>query len=177
MPLAVKADSHRRLEERLRLRVPRVFALWGRAVLRLPPRSRLRQTLLRRSMRLALEAYNRKDLDAAYMTYHPDSETIFPQQLVAVGFDLVTRGREARLSAQGRWHAEWGEFRFAPDEGIDLGDGRFLVVGRIKGSGLSSGAGVDNDWALLVTTSAGQVTREQVFFDRSEAFGAAGLSE
>ena len=49
--------------------------------------------------------------------------------------------------------------------------------GRIVGTGLSSGAGFDSDWAVLLTISDGRVVREQFFFDRSEALEAAGLSE
>ena len=59
---------------------------------------------------------------------------------------------------------------------IDLGD-RVLVVGRVKGSGLSSGAAVDSEWADLFTVSAGRVIREQVFFDHAEGLEAAGVSE
>jgi hypothetical protein len=52
-----------------------------------------------------------------------------------------------------------------------------LVLGRIRGSGLSSGAGIDTDWGILVTFVAGWVIREQFFFDRGEALEAVGLSE
>jgi ketosteroid isomerase-like protein len=128
-------------------------------------------------MRLALEAESRRDLEATFALYHADCEAIFPPQLVALGFERVCRGREARISAERRWIAEMGEFRFEPEELIDLGDNRLLVVGRIKGSGLSSGAGFDNDWGLLLTIAAGQVIREQLFLDRDEALEAAGLRE
>lgn len=52
-----------------------------------------------------------------------------------------------------------------------------VLVGRVKGSGLSSGIAVDNDWADLLTTSSGRVIREQVFFDRAEALEAVGLPD
>jgi hypothetical protein len=176
-PLAVKADSHRRLVERVSLRLPGVVTLLGGAVLRLSSRSVLRQKVVRRSGRLFLEAYNRRDFDATYSRYHPHSETNLPHQLVEVGFEPVARGRQAIISTQRRWHADWGEFRIEPDEIIDLG-GRVLVLGRIRGSGLSSGAGMDGNWALLVTVSTGAwIIREQVFFDHAEALEAAGLRE
>jgi hypothetical protein len=59
---------------------------------------------------------------------------------------------------------------------LDLGD-RLLFVGRIKGSGLSSGAGFETAWANLLTLSAGRVIREEPFFDHREALEAAGLRE
>jgi ketosteroid isomerase-like protein len=176
-PLAVRADSHRRLEERASLRFPGPVSLLGRAFLRLSPRSRLRQKGVSRLARLFLEAYNRRDFDATYSRYHPDSETIVPHQLVAVGFEPIACGRLAILSFQRRWHADWGEFRIEPAEVIDLG-GRVLVLGHIRGSGLSSGAGTDSEWGLFVTIAPnGWIVREQVFFQHAEAVAAAGLRE
>jgi ketosteroid isomerase-like protein len=175
--MAVKAHSRRRLEDHLALRFPRAVALVNRAVFRLPPRSRLRQAMVRRAVGLGLEAANRGDLEVAFALYDRDSESNFAPQLLELGFQPVYRGREARISAERRWTAELGDFRFEPEELTDLGDGRVMVVGRQKGSGLSSGAAFDTDWALLITLSAGLVIHEQFFFDREQAFAAAGLPE
>jgi hypothetical protein len=177
-PVAVAPRSRRRLEQRALVRFPGVFALLARLVLRLPPRSRLRQEAIRRAMQVGLEANNRRDFEAAYALYDPQVELVTESRLVALGFDRVYRGREERIRFQQRWTAEWGEFQFAPEELVDLGDGRILVCGHIVGSGLSSGAAFDTYWAYIGTTSsAGRVIREQFFFDRREALQAAGLSE
>ena len=77
---------------------------------------------------------------------------------------------------QRTWTAQWGDVRFEPAEVTDLGD-RLLVLGRMKGSGLSSGGAFDREWANLTTFSAGRVIREQVFLDHGEALKAAGLSK
>jgi ketosteroid isomerase-like protein len=128
-------------------------------------------------MKLGIDAYNRRDYEAAVLCYDPDVEYITPVQVIPLGFDSTYRGRQARMDLQRKWIAEWGEFLFKPEELIDVGDGRLLVTGRMEGSGLSSGVVLDNDWAVLFTISAGQVTREQVFLDQTEALEAAGLSE
>ena len=176
-PLSVRATSRRNRRERLALRFSGVVALGGRAIQRLSPRSRLRQKLVRRAARLFLEAYNRKDVEAAYALYHPDCETIIPHQLVTVGaFEPTVRGSQARLSVQRRWHAEWGEFRIESTEVIDLGD-RVLTLGHVRGSGLSSGAGIDSEWGVICTFAAGWIVREQVFLDHDDALQAVGLSE
>jgi ketosteroid isomerase-like protein len=175
-PIAVRAQTHRRLEERLALRLPRLLGLLARAVWRLPPRSRLRRAIIRRAVRLGFEAANRGDYEAAFVLYHPEVEAIPPAGFVGLGEDSLYRGREERVRFQRRWHAEWGEFRFDPEEIIDLGD-RLLVLGAIKGSGLSSGAPTDSEWAVLFTISAGSVIRDLGFLDHGEAFRAAGLSE
>jgi ketosteroid isomerase-like protein len=176
-PVAVKAHARRRLEERLSLRFPRALALYAGVVWRLPPHSRLRQALVRRGVQLGLEAANRLDLEATFALYHPDVEANFGQGLVELGFEPIYRGRQARVNAERKWRADWAEFRYEPEELIDLGNGRVLMVGRMRGSGLSSKAAFDSDWAVLLTVSAGLVIREQVFFDRVEALEAAGLSE
>jgi ketosteroid isomerase-like protein len=131
---------------------------------------------MRRAVQLALEATNRGDFEAAFALFHPHIELIAAGTFITLGYDPVYRGREERIRFQERWHADWGEFRFEPEEVIDLGD-RVLLVGRVKGSGLSSGVAVDNHWTDVLTISAGRVIREQVFFDRAEALEAAGLSE
>ena len=63
-----------------------------------------------------------------------------------------------------------------PEEIVDVG-GRFLLLGKITASGLSSGAGMVTEWGNLVTMEAGRIIREQLFFDRAEAVNAAGLPE
>ena len=174
-PIAVRPDSHRRLEERLALRFPGALTFLARSLWRLLPRSRLRAVIVGRALQLGLEATNRGDFEAAFALYHPDVEPIATGKFDALGFDPVYRGREERVRFQQRWIVEWGEFRFEPEAFVDLTD-RLLIVGRVRGSGLASGAPIDNDWALLLEITAGRVIREHVFWDRAEALEAAGLS-
>jgi ketosteroid isomerase-like protein len=174
--LALAADSRRRLEERLALRVPYIQSLVTRVWWKRPPRSRLRQAIVRRLVRQSFEAANRGDYEVTFALYDRDVELIPPTGLVRLGDEASYRGLEARVRYERNWRAEWGDFRYEPDELRDLGD-RFLVIGRIRSSGLSSGAAIDTDFANLFTLSAGKVIREQVFFNRAEALKAAGLSE
>jgi ketosteroid isomerase-like protein len=176
-PLTLRTYTRRRLEERLALQFPRALGLLVRAVLRLSPRSRLRQVIVRRSAQLGFEALNRDDVEAAFALYHPEVELNLPKEFVGLGLDPPDRGREERVSFERRWNAEWGRLRYELDEIIDLGDDRVLLVGRFEGSGPSSGAGFDNEFAEIFTFSAGQVIREQAFFNHAEALEAAGLPE
>ena len=174
--LALAADSHRRLDERLALRVPYIQILVARAWWKLPPRSRLRQAILLRVVRLGFEAANRGDYEAAFGFYDRDIEFVPPPSMIGLGDEPSYHGPEARIEYEQNWRAEWGDFRYEPEELRDLGD-RLLLIGRIRSSGLSSGAAIDTDFANLFTLSAGHVIREQVFFSRAEALEAAGLSE
>jgi ketosteroid isomerase-like protein len=173
-PVAIRPTSRRRLEERLALRFPRARAVVSRAVLRLPPHSGLRQALLRRVVERGYEAINRADYEAAFAVYRPDVELIPPSGFESLGTSGL-RGREERVRFQRRFDADWGAVRYEPEEIIDLGP-RMLVIARIKGSGLSSGAAVASEWANLFTFSDGGVIREQAFTDHGAALEAAGLS-
>jgi ketosteroid isomerase-like protein len=96
--------------------------------------------------------------------------------LAGLGNEASYRGLDARLRYEREWRAEWGDYRYEPDELRDLGD-RLLVIGRITSSGLRSGAAIDSDYANLFTLSDGRVMREQAYFNRAEALEVAGLSE
>ena len=175
-PIAVKGRSTRGLEERLALRFPRITAFLARTVWRLPTRSRLRQALLRRVVVLGWEAMNRVDLEFGLALYHEDVESIFDPRAVTLGL-ANTRGREARRRTLTEVYAETREMRFEPDELIDLGDDRLLVIGRMRGAGRSSGAPFDLEWANLWTISHGLVIRDEQFGDRAKALEAAGLAD
>ena len=172
--VSLRARPRPSLDERLALRFPAAVVAMTRLVWRLPPRSRLRQAVLRRYSAVGLDAANREKYEV-FALYHEACESIFPRQLAALG-DSGTRGREERIRFEKRWRGEWGEFRYVPDELVDLGE-RVLILGRLEGSGAGSGALVDSEWAVLFTIPTGQIVRERVFFDREEAIEAAGLSE
>jgi ketosteroid isomerase-like protein len=175
MSLAVRARSHRSPEERLGVRFPGAFAYFARGLFRLVARSRLRHALLRRAAQHGFEAYNRRDFAALFLYYHPDFEEIAPRQLVEVGFEPVYRGHHEAIRYRQQWGEEWGEFDVKPEELFDLGDNRLLVIGRAEGRSPRSSVPLTVDWCFLLTVSAGRVSREELFFDRGEAFRAAGL--
>jgi ketosteroid isomerase-like protein len=175
--LTVAPRPHRSFEERLGLRIPGILAFLDRLVWRLPPHSWLRRAAFRRAVQRGAEASNRRDYEAAFFRYDPQAELITDSWLIELGFDPVYRGLEEHIRWSERWIAEWGDFRFVPEELIDFCDGRALVSGHTLGCGLSSGAGFASDWAMLLTVAAGRVIREQFFFDRAEALEAAGLRE
>jgi ketosteroid isomerase-like protein len=174
-PIRAPGRSHRALDERLGLRFPRLRVRIAHAVLRLPTRSRIRRALLSRSVQLATDASNRGDHAAAFMSYRSDAELVAPGGVVTLGsFPERLRGREERIRFEQAWREGWGEFRYQPEELIDMKD-QILVLGRMVGSGPRSGASSESEWADLLTLSGGQVIREQVFFNRAEALKAVGL--
>jgi hypothetical protein len=71
-PLRANQRSSRTLDMRLLLRFPGLAVAYLRLIDKLPPRSRLRQAAVWRGIRLGVEAYNRRDLDAVAIAFHPD---------------------------------------------------------------------------------------------------------
>ena len=110
-PIATKAHPRRRLEHHLS-RFPSAVSVLQRAaspIFRsLSPHARMRQAIVRRFVQQGFEATNRHDLEAAFALYDPHVESIFPPQIVALGFDPVYRGRQARIDVQRRWLDESG---------------------------------------------------------------------
>jgi ketosteroid isomerase-like protein len=174
-PITIRPRRRRGLQERLLIRLPGLFVLANRAWLALPPKSGLRRRLLRRNVELSAAANNRGDFEVGFALYTEQTEMVPPSSAASLGMD-PTRGRAERISFEREWRADWGEFVYALEELYDLGD-RLLVMGRMKGSGHSSGAGFDVEWADLFHLSGGRIAREQVFFDHAEALEAVGLSE
>jgi ketosteroid isomerase-like protein len=156
------------------VRFPSVLAIASRALLKLSPRSRLRRTFLRRGVSLGISAANRRDFEAAFCRFDPRAETLVPPGLASMGLEASVRGLEERKRFEGKWRTEWGEFAYVAEKLYDLGD-RLLVIGRMVGTGSSSGAMFDTEWADLMTHSGGRIVREQVFLDHAEALAFVGL--
>jgi len=167
------AASRRNLQDRLTLRFPRIATLVTRIILRLPPRSRLRRALMRRTVASTWQALNRGDLAVTFAFYGPDVVSEYDPRLVSVGF-ANTSGRQARVELQQEALAGL-DLRFESAELVYVGRSQLLSLGRMTGSGRSSGAEFDNDWAALVTFAGGRVVREEIFLDHAEALRAAGL--
>ena len=174
--MSVRANARRRLVEERLLRFPRLVAFLARQALRLPLRSRLRRTLIRRVIQTGVQVLNRGEPEIAFGIYHRDCELVLDRPFP--GLPQEAQGRDARIRFQQQWNAEWGEFWFEPEELISFGDNRsLLVLGRVKGTGRSSGAGTDGQWAALFTLKGGWIVKERAFFDHAQALSAAGLSE
>jgi ketosteroid isomerase-like protein len=177
-PIRISDGSHRRLEERIAVRFPNLAVAVFRAVSRLPARSRVRGLLLSRTVRMGVEATNRGDYEVAFLLFHPDMEYLAPTGTVVLGtFPERLQGRRERIQFERGWRRDWGEFRYEPEELIDLTD-RLLLLGRMIGSERRSGAAMDVEWAGIYTISRGQVIREEILFDdNAGALKAVGREE
>src|SRR4051812_23916530 len=84
-PLEVRKESSRTLDQRMALRFPGLNAALLRGMAPLPPSSRIRQAALGRAVRMGIEAYNRRDLEAASLGFHPRLEYYPYREFVEAG--------------------------------------------------------------------------------------------
>src|SRR5215204_4087534 len=73
-PLRVRQRSSRTLGERLSLRFPSLVHASARLISRLPPSSSVRPAVMWRGARQRMDAFNRRDIDAALIGSAPDFE-------------------------------------------------------------------------------------------------------
>ena len=173
VPMAETSHPRRRLVERLALLFPSLVGPVAAMVWRLP--LRIRSALVRRFVRVGWEAFNRGDLDAAFLLYHPDCEFDWDPRWSTVGLETPARGREGRMQVQRQVNAEWRDLTFEPQELLFDGD-QVISVGRMTGVGLASGVPAEVEWVASFTIRAGRVVHERITIDHAEGLAAAGLS-
>jgi ketosteroid isomerase-like protein len=75
------------------------------------------------------------------------------------------------------WTADFADFKMWPEQIIDAGGDRVVVVLRQSARGRGSGAAVELRFASVYTLNGGQVVDRQNYLDPVKAFEAVGLSE
>jgi hypothetical protein len=177
-PLRACGQSTRTLDQRLLLRFPRLTVAYLRLIDKLPPGSRLRQAAVWRGVRLGLEAYNRRDLDAAVIGWHPGFEYHPARDWVEAGLvEPCYRGLEGyRRYVVIADEISGGELYLKPIELIDLG-GRLLILADAPIRAQASDAPQTDPFAAVTTLKDGRVIHAQEYFDHAQALEAAGLPE
>jgi hypothetical protein len=175
----VRPSSSRPLPQRITLRFPRFARVVRSAVLRLPPRSRLRQRLIAQSVRDGIEAFNRRDWKAALMTHdrEVDLHLVWPGE-GALSLDLGEhhRGYEGYVRFYTAWLQVWDEFEVHTEEIIDFGDKMVMLLSYV-GHAKASGMDLHQPTAIISTFRNGSVVREDTYMERSQGLEAVALSE
>jgi hypothetical protein len=176
-PPSEGASSRRTLDERLRLLLPGLSRHLVAAILRLPPRSRIRRAALARAMVRAYAAANRRDFELILLAYDPTSYEYRPSvDLLPPDFDPVYHGHQGYLDFWSRWLDAFEDIRWDPEEMLDFGE-RVLVTTRQSGHGSGSGVAVSMPVYQLFTLRRGMVESQEDFLDRAKALEAAGRPE
>jgi ketosteroid isomerase-like protein len=123
--------------------------------------------------RAFIDAYNRRDFDAAVADFHPELEWVLPAMQES---DSCTGPEEVRRFWEGL-DETFDELRLDPQELVDAGD-RVAVRLRFFGRGTGSGAELDTEMYHQVTTFRdGIMVRIEYFTSWPAAREAAGLGE
>ena len=177
-PLQVRVQARRTLDQRLALRFPRLFAANARLIGQLNPRSRLRQAFQWRAWQLALEAYNRRDLEIVAVGFQPDLEYYPYREFVEAGLaESCYHGPSGyRTYIEGTYEVWGADVRIEPKELIDLGD-RMVVLADMPMRAQASGVPLGETYACVATLKDGRVIRQHDYLDHAEALKAVGLEE
>ena len=173
-PASERASQRRALDERLAIRFPSLYRLLADALMRLPPRSRLRRLVLARRVRQAYAASNRRDIDAVFVGWDPNIEYRPSEDLMPPDLEGAFHGHDGYLALWRYWRDAFDDIRWDPEEVLDLGD-RLLVETQQRGHGSGSGVAVSEPVFQLFTFRSGLVIRQEDFRDRAKALEAAGM--
>jgi ketosteroid isomerase-like protein len=124
-------------------------------------------------VRQAVDAFNRRDLDAFRALLAPDTEIV---PLRAEMEDTVFRGPNAAEEFFTAADQTWEMMRVEVEEIRDCGD-RLLALGSFQARGRASGAEVTMKPGWVVRFREGTITSFHSFVHREEALVAAGLHE
>ena len=127
------------------------------------------------TVRRAYEAFRRAGLDALLEHVHPDAEYDIT---AAIGpYAGMYYGRAAIRNFLADYFETWEYVRMEPEEFIEVGEDRVVVLLRVhtrgKGSGVEVEAQITNVW----TVRDGKAVRLAVYNDKAEALEAVGVSE
>src|SRR3989442_2598797 len=121
------------------------------------------------SMRAAVEAFNRRDVEGLTALLAKDVE-IVPIRAALEG--TVYHGPDAVAEWYAAVDESWDELKVTIEEVRDGGE-RVLALGRIRGRGRESRAAIDVEAASVGRFRDGLITRLHNYTDRAEAGEAA----
>jgi ketosteroid isomerase-like protein len=177
-PVRVRERSSGSLAQRIALRFPRLSDAYARLLARFPPTSRFPQAAPRLPTRDGVEAWNRRDLDALLLVYHPDCEHYPPREFVEGGlWERCYRGHAGYAKLMAAWSDTGTEARLAPTELIDLGAHVVSLSELSARTSRLAGAPLTRTYATVWTIEDGKIRSQREETDNAEALEAVGLSE
>ena len=123
--------------------------------------------------RAFIDAYNRRDFDAAVESFDPEVDWVLPERQSS---DSCRGPDEIKRFWEGI-DETFDELRLVPQEFVDAGD-RIATRLRHHGKGKRSGLEIDEEmYHQVATFRDGTIVRMEYFGDWSEALAAAGVRE
>jgi ketosteroid isomerase-like protein len=166
--------SRRPLEDRFFVRRPGAWAALARTVDVLPPRSRLRRTLVRRTLVSGWKAFERGDLEVILVRYAPDCHLEPPPEWVAAGMRTSYEGHAGWREWAADWFDAWERMELTSLEVVDAGN-PVVVLGQVHQRARGSGVELDTPYGSVYWTKRGLIVRESHFIDPDETLRAARI--
>jgi len=164
----VTLRKRRTMDERLVVRWPWLYARAARAFERMRPGSRIRRSLLCRSVLSAWGAWSRGDLEVVLVRYSPNVVLDAIPNMIGAGMPHTYEGHDGIRRLSDDWREAWEEIRVVPVEIVDFG-----VCALTYGRGRVQARGLDIDFEYdvysVVWWEDGLVVRHRDFTDRMEA--------
>src|SRR3954447_22399318 len=167
-PLSERASQRRTLDERLYVRFPALYRRLTEALMRLPPRSRLRRLMLARVVGRFAAAINRRDFEVVFLGLDPGIEYRPAADQRPPGWDAVRHGHDGYQGGLAQLIASFEDLRVDPKEVFDFGD-RLVAITQFGGHGSGSGVPVHLTTFALIKLRRGLVVSQKDFSDRSKA--------
>jgi ketosteroid isomerase-like protein len=123
-------------------------------------------------MRRGVEHFRRTG-EALWADLHPDIE--MHDHDIPDG--TVYRGHEGWREWAAHFAEAWESVSLEPQEYIDAGDGRVVLVARVAARGVGSGVEVERVEGVMWTIREGKTVRMDYYGSRAEALEAAGLTD
>jgi ketosteroid isomerase-like protein len=172
----VRLPARRALDERLFTRWPRLYAAFVRWGSLLPPRSRVRRALLRRSVLSGWGAWARGDLELMLVRYAADFRLEAHREMMAAGMHGIDVGHAGFRELAADLREAWERVDLIPREIVDAGD-VVVVLGDLHLRARGSGIELDTTIGSVVWPgSGGLVSRQRDCADWDEALQVAGIS-
>jgi len=126
-------------------------------------------------IRLAIEAFNRRDVNAMLRWNHPD--VVYQTAIASMeGLGGVYHGHEGVRQWSRDLDEQMDDLHGELDELYDLGSGRYLGAGRLQGRGKGSSAEFDVPMAWVYITEDDELLlRYEAYFERQMALDSLGL--
>jgi ketosteroid isomerase-like protein len=128
---------------------------------------------LENAVRRSLDAFNRRDFDAAFALYTPDAVIELAPGGIGVLEGGRVMGREAIRKSQEDLTESFADFEFKSEDHHDLGSGVTFAVLVQRGRPHGSDAFVENRGAVVATWRDGRIARVTTYQDFDEARAAA----
>ena len=121
-----------------------------------------------------LAAFDTEGIDAALEYFDPGIEWMAPPEWLE---DRLYEGHEGVKRLALFWMAQFDEYTVEPEEFIELGGDRLLVLLYQRGRIRSSDVPIEQPIGWIVESRAGKLTKVDVYFSWETARSAAGLPE